>query len=101
MTEERRLAYVAFTRARSTMLLTAPIWYASGTTPRETSRFLTELLEEPDLGASIERLHWEQMPPTQVDGERPSNPLDADVLTATWPLDAMACLLYTSPSPRD
>lgn len=90
VTEERRLAYVAFTRARSTMLLTAPIWYASGTTPRETSRFLTELLEEPDLGASIERLHWEQMPPTQVDGERPSNPLDADVLTATWPLDAMA-----------
>ena len=38
--EERRLAYVAFTRARSDMLLSAPVWAGPGT-PRVTSRFLT------------------------------------------------------------
>jgi ATP-dependent DNA helicase UvrD/PcrA len=44
--EERRLAYVAFTRARTAMLMTAPVW-ADATTPRVTSRFLIELLASP------------------------------------------------------
>ena len=46
--EERRLAYVAFTRARSALMLTAPVW-ADASTPRLTSRFLTELLDHDQL----------------------------------------------------
>lgn len=41
--EERRLAYVAFTRAKKEMLLSAPVW-STGKKPRVTSRFLTETL---------------------------------------------------------
>ena len=40
--EERRLAYVALTRARRDLLLTAHVW-GSASTPRITSRFLEEV----------------------------------------------------------
>ena len=42
--EERRLAYVAATRARDSLLLTGAIW-GDGSTPREPSRFLEEIKE--------------------------------------------------------
>ncbi len=55
--EERRLAYVAATRARDSLLLTGAVW-ADGSTPREPSRFLHEIrelaengLDEGELGA--------------------------------------------------
>ena len=40
--EERRLAYVAVTRARTDLLLTAHVW-GTASTPRITSRFLDEV----------------------------------------------------------
>ncbi len=40
--EERRLGYVALTRARTDLLLTAHVW-GSASTPRVTSRFLEEV----------------------------------------------------------
>ncbi|MCE0534907.1 ATP-dependent helicase [Kineosporia rhizophila] len=42
--EERRLAYVAATRAKDSLLLTGAIW-GDGSTPREPSRFLVEVRE--------------------------------------------------------
>ena len=54
--EERRLAYVAFTRARNALLLTAPVW-ADASTPRLTSRFLTELLEHRRPGPDGRAVH--------------------------------------------
>jgi len=62
--EERRLAYVAFTRARREILLTASVWADPGT-PRITSRFLTELVEHRDLGLRPQA--WEPMP--EPDGD--------------------------------
>ena len=47
--EERRLAYVAFTRARRELLLTSSVW-SDPTTPRITSRFLIELVDHGDIG---------------------------------------------------
>jgi DNA helicase-2/ATP-dependent DNA helicase PcrA len=84
--EERRLAYVAFTRARHELLLTAPVW-GDPTTPRITSRFLTELVDHPDLGL---RPHmWEPLP--ELDGDtKPTNPRQSEPVSAIWPADPMA-----------
>jgi DNA helicase-2/ATP-dependent DNA helicase PcrA len=84
--EERRLAYVAFTRARHELLLTAPVW-ADPTTPRITSRFLSELVEHADPGLHAQP--WEPMP--QPHGEtKPANPRHSEPVTKVWPADPMA-----------
>ena len=84
--EERRLAYVAFTRARHELLLTAPVW-ADPTTPRITSRFLIELVDHPDLGLRPHR--WEPFP--EPDGDiKPTNPRQSEPVRAIWPADPMA-----------
>lgn len=84
--EERRLAYVAFTRARSELLLTAPLW-ADPTTPRITSRFLTELIAHPGLG--LTPLPWEPMPEPE-EGIKLANPRRCQPVSAIWPADPMA-----------
>ena len=86
MDEERRLAYVAFTRARHELLLTAPVW-AEPTTPRITSRFLTELVDHDDLG--LRPLLWEPLP--EPDGDiKCANPRQREPVSAMWPADLMA-----------
>lgn len=45
LNNERRLAYVAFTRARHDLLLTASWWTGENKTPRKLAPFLTELAE--------------------------------------------------------
>lgn len=79
--EERRLAYVAFTRARSDMLLSAAVWSGPGT-PRVTSRFLLEVAEAP--GLAVERLAWVDLPDPDVP-ESVQNPRDAEAQQALWP----------------
>ena len=73
--EERRLAYVALTRARRELLLTAPVW-STGKRPRVTSRFLQEVV--PDCSVHT----WAQMP----DDESADNPMLAHDTTAPWPV---------------
>lgn len=73
--EERRLAYVAFTRARSRLLLTASYW-GSGKKPRALSPYLREAV---DAGLIPE-------PPAQTDEERPAS-LDRTE-TVSWPRPA-------------
>jgi DNA helicase-2/ATP-dependent DNA helicase PcrA len=76
--EERRLAYVATTRARSDLLLSAHIW-GSARTPRVTSRFLLELRE----GGTADRVSaWEPMPPVDPTPENPRLALDQVI---PWP----------------
>ena len=85
--EERRLAYVAFTRARSDMLLTAPVW-TDGKTPKVTSRFLMEVLEaEPAL--PVDRLAWFDLPDPAVP-EDALNPTAAEAVSVRWPADPLA-----------
>jgi DNA helicase-2/ATP-dependent DNA helicase PcrA len=84
--EERRLAYVAFTRARHELLLTASVW-ADPTTPRITSRFLTELLDHTDL--ALRPLVWESLPEPDG-GTRPVNPRQSQPVSAMWPADPLA-----------
>jgi DNA helicase-2/ATP-dependent DNA helicase PcrA len=72
--EERRLAYVAITRARDHLLLSAAPW--SGTTrPRATSRFLREVAEALEVPLA--------------DDDPGENPYRGERRTLTWPLDPL------------
>ena len=85
--EERRLLYVAITRAEDTLLLSGHHWGASEAKPRGPSTFLEELKE------IIERADAagepcgvvEQWAPAPADGE--PNPLRDNVVEAVWPVD--------------
>jgi DNA helicase II / ATP-dependent DNA helicase PcrA len=94
--EERRLAYVAITRARHELLLGAHVWGTPVKTPRLPSRFLLEALGDPDLsqgppegvgpyGVQV-RPGWVPVPPPEPDLE---NPLAADPAHQTWPVDPL------------
>ncbi|MEN0129391.1 MAG: ATP-dependent DNA helicase [Brevundimonas sp.] len=78
--EERRLAYVALTRARTDLLLSAA-WWGDGGRPRKLSTFLTELA---DAGL-VDAARWNEPP---ADGA--ANPRAGIVVTATWPADPFA-----------
>ena len=80
--EERRLAYVAFTRARHELLLTGSHLSKTASKPRRPSRFLTELQRRDLLRPYAEG--W-----VDFDESRP-NPLTALAQVGTWPPDADA-----------
>ena len=74
--EERRLGYVAITRARDALLLTGAFW-SDGTKPRGPSPFLREL-EAAGL-----------IPELPQGTEYDENPLDFSSVTLEWPLDPL------------
>ncbi len=74
--EERRLAYVAVTRARDHLLLTGSFW-ANTKRPRKPSVFLRELA---DAGVA---------PVLATEPESPENPLGDEVELITWPSDPL------------
>lgn len=78
--EERRLAYVAVTRARADLLLTAA-WWGESTGARALSVFLDELAEAGVVGVD----GWAEAPEAGA-----TNPRDDLVLSATWPADPFA-----------
>ncbi len=80
--EDRRLAYVGFTRARSLLALTSSYWQGSRETILQPSDFLLET-RDLDLPAhQLQVLHW--LPEEQA-GE--SNPQGQQVQMALWPYD--------------
>lgn len=88
--EERRLLYVAITRAEDTLLVSGHHWGATGIKPRGPSDFLCEIKAVIDDSAAagdpcgtVE--HWAAPP---ADGER--NPLRDNVVEAVWPPDPLA-----------
>ncbi len=72
--EERRLCYVALTRARSTLIASAYIW-DTAQKPRDTSPFLEELRPH----AVIDQ--WFEPDPEAA------NPLMAEAREVAWPID--------------
>jgi DNA helicase-2/ATP-dependent DNA helicase PcrA len=89
--EERRLAYVALTRARSAMLLTTHLWGAAKKTLSVPSRFLAEI--ERALPGAVTRTRWVAAPPPVTDdtgkATAPSNPHLAVPVSQLWPHDPM------------
>ena len=90
--EERRLAYVAFTRARHELLLTGSHLSKTASKPRRPSRFLTELQRRNLLSPYAEG--W-----VDFDESRP-NPLTSLTQVGTWPLDADAAETLSGQSPE-
>ena len=90
--EERRLAYVAFTRARHELLLTGSHLSKTASKPRRPSRFLTELQRRDLLSPYANG--W-----VDFDESRP-NPLTALTQVGTWPLDADAAEILDSQAPE-
>ncbi|MBE1874698.1 ATP-dependent helicase [Myceligenerans sp. TRM 65318] len=75
LAEERRLAYVAFTRARRDLMLTGS-WWGTASRPRAVSVFLEELAES----GLVSTDGW--VVPPDPDAE---NPRDLVTETAVWP----------------
>jgi DNA helicase-2/ATP-dependent DNA helicase PcrA len=76
LAEERRLAYVAVTRAKHFLLLSGS-WWSSGAKPRKPSPFLTELEARGVIG---------ELPTSPIDDE---NPLGDEVDVISWPQDPL------------
>ena len=85
--EERRLLYVAITRAEDTLLLSGHHWGATEAKPRGPSEFLCELKDiiEQSTAAGDPCGVVEQWAPDPADGE--PNPLRDKVIEAVWPAD--------------
>ncbi|HEU4465228.1 MAG TPA: 3'-5' exonuclease, partial [Agromyces sp.] len=76
--EERRLAYVGVTRARSELLLTGS-WWATQKAPRSPSTFLRELVMAGVVDSAV-------LPSAPGEAE---NPRTAEASRITWPLDPL------------
>lgn len=76
--EERRLAYVGVTRARSELLLSGS-WWASQKSPRSPSVFLRELAQVGAIDAAA----------LPTASEHDENPRVADASRVLWPLDPL------------
>ncbi|MGW5878514.1 ATP-dependent helicase [Nocardiopsis terrae] len=77
--EERRLAYVAVTRASYALVCTGHWWGRTGSSPRGPSEFLEEVREACERGAGSV-VHWAP-PPDPED----TNPHDDEESSAVWP----------------
>ncbi|MGY3567586.1 ATP-dependent helicase [Sinomonas sp. RB5] len=81
--EDRRLAYVAFTRARSLLVATGFAWSSTRSRPMPASPFLEELREDADRHG-FEVLAWAE------DADLPEqNPLQALAQRSLWPYDPL------------
>ncbi|GAB35733.1 ATP-dependent helicase [Gordonia otitidis] len=90
--EDRRLLYVALTRARQDLLVSAHHWGETGDKPRGGSEFFDELVAivsdaVDDPAVDSDGLAIDQLAPPPDDGA--TNPLAEQVVRAQWPADRL------------
>ncbi|HEY9493218.1 MAG TPA: ATP-dependent DNA helicase [Intrasporangium sp.] len=88
--EERRLAYVAVTRARTDLLLSTHLWGPGKKTLSVPSRFLLEIRDA--LPEAVSVAGWRAAPPpVEKNGTlaAPQNPHLAEPIRAAWPHDPL------------
>lgn len=86
--EELRLMYVAVTRPKESLLLTASYWKPGNKSQRRPSRFLDTALELVGEGVTFKNLNTDEGGPyPPVDSSQ--NELNAIRATANWPLDPL------------
>ncbi len=103
--EERRLFYVALTRARSHVLLSGS-WFSGGKRPRDPSPYVMELLDQGSVAAG----QWEDLPDDDAPPEierppglwphGPTPPQAARRRLAASVADAMEGIAAAEPGPR-
>ncbi|MCO1340008.1 DNA helicase UvrD [Kocuria polaris] len=84
--EERRLAYVALTRARHLLVCSGSVWFGSRSKPVDVSPFLRDLLplaDEADSPATVPLWCDDEAAPAE-------NPYREDPTEAVWPFDPLA-----------
>jgi DNA helicase II / ATP-dependent DNA helicase PcrA len=84
LVEERRLFYVAVTRAEHVLLLSGHRWGPTGDRPREPSPFLEEVRAAAQAEGSGRVDHWAPAPEYGA-----HNPATAEPATAEWPPDPL------------
>jgi len=90
--EERRLAYVAFTRAKHVLLCTSSAWGGGRSKPTAASRYLLDLYELGEAGAAgFHLLSW-----LEPESEGDENPANATAERAVWPKDPLAPVRRTA-----
>ncbi|HWR47215.1 MAG TPA: ATP-dependent DNA helicase, partial [Pseudonocardiaceae bacterium] len=80
LTEERRLLYVALTRAEQTLLVSGHHWTEAGSAPRSPSEFLLEIRD-------VEHCMIDQWAAAPSESE--PNPLDTESTWVSWPADPL------------
>ncbi|GAA1118160.1 ATP-dependent DNA helicase [Nesterenkonia jeotgali] len=84
--EERRLAYVAVTRAKKLLLCTGACFYGTSA-GKDPSEFLEEIRAVADgFGDAAAALEWAEVP------DMKANPVGNDLFGAQWPYDPLAPL---------
>ncbi|HEX5812006.1 MAG TPA: ATP-dependent DNA helicase, partial [Pseudonocardia sp.] len=81
LVEERRLFYVALTRAERVLLVSGHRWGATGDRPRQPSVFLQDVRDEAAATGLGRVEHWAEEPEFGT-----HNPATAEPVTAEWPV---------------
>ncbi|MGG5171159.1 ATP-dependent helicase [Pseudarthrobacter sp. J1738] len=84
--EERRLAYVAYTRAKDFLWLSSAAWVGTRSKPSEPSPFLSELWQLAVPGQSLIEIHAESV---EAEAITETNPHTAEIQSANWPYDPL------------
>lgn len=82
LAEARRLAYVAFTRAKGLLWVSGAHWQGTTKKPDPMSIFLEEMVEYQETHGLDHKAHWAEEFPEE-------NPRRARALIATWPFDPL------------